>query len=165
VVRESFRFGKQKLTREFVAHPGAVAILAINESNEVLLIRQYRHPVRAYLWEIPAGLLDVVGESKTAAAERELLEETGYRAGRLELLTEFFTTPGGNSETIWIYLARDLVRVGHEIELEGEEQELEVRWVPFHDALKAVLDADIKSPSAVVGILAFANRMGLRANV
>jgi ADP-ribose pyrophosphatase len=165
VVRESFHFGSQTLTREFVAHPGAVAVLALNEHNEVLLLRQYRHPVRAYLWEIPAGLLDVAGESRAAAAQRELLEETGYRAGSIEPLTEFFTTPGGNSETIWIFLAKNLEFVGHDFELEGEELDLEVRWVPLAQALQSVVRADIKSPSAVVAVLALAARLGLQADV
>jgi ADP-ribose pyrophosphatase len=164
VVRETFRFGSQTLTREFVAHPGAVAVLALNENQEVLLIRQYRHPVRAFLWEIPAGLLDIAGESRATAAERELLEETRYRAGHIEPLTEFFTTPGGNSETIWVYLAKGLEFVGHDIELEGEELDLEVRWVPFAEALNSVLRAEIKSPSAVVAILALAAQLGVRGD-
>ena len=165
VLRETFRFGENSLTREFVDHPGAVAVVAMNEDGEVLLLRQYRHPVRAYLWEIPAGLLDVPGESRQTAAERELLEETGYRAARMEPLTEFFTTPGGNNETIYIYLATEVEHIGHNLELEGEELDLEVRWVSLTDALGSVLRAEIKSPSAVVGILALANRIGLRVDV
>ena len=86
VRREAFDFGEQNLTREFVEHPGAVAVVAINESNQVLMIRQYRHPVGEFLWEIPAGLLDVAGESHEFAARRELLEETGYLAQSLEPL-------------------------------------------------------------------------------
>jgi ADP-ribose pyrophosphatase len=165
IVRESFEFGEDTLTREFVDHPGAVAVVALNEDGEVLLLRQYRHPVRSYLWEIPAGLLDVAGESKEIAAERELLEETGYRADRIEYLTEFFTTPGGNNETIYIYLATGLEHVGHDLQLEGEELDLEVRWVPVSEALGSVQRSEIKSPSAVVGIMALANRLGLRADV
>ncbi len=165
IIREKFRFGEQVLTREFVDHPGAVAVIALNEDGEVLLLRQYRHPVRSYLWEVPAGLLDVAGESQVAAAERELLEETGYRAEKMEYLTEFFTTPGGNNETIFIYLATRLEHVGHQLELEGEELDLEVRWFSLEEALGSVLRAEIKSPSAAVAIFALANRLGLRADV
>ena len=96
VVRETFTYGTESLTREFVDHPGAVAVVALSGQNEILMIRQYRHPVKSFLWELPAGLLDVSGESKLAAAERELLEETGYRANFIEPLIDFFTTPGGN---------------------------------------------------------------------
>ena len=163
VVRESFEYGETQLVREFVAHPGAVAVLAINEQLEVLLIRQYRHPVRSYLWEIPAGLLDVQGESLELAARRELLEETGYQAGLIEPLTTFYTTPGGNSEAITVFLARDLVHVGHDFELEGEERNLIVEWFPLPQALASVLSAEMRSPSAVVAIMAAALKLGVSA--
>ena len=156
VVREQFAFGDQQLTREFVKHPGAVAILALNDRQEFLLIRQYRHPVKSYLWEIPAGLLDVAGESLRDAAERELLEETGYQAQTLTELASFYTTPGGNSELITVFLAEGLEHVGYSEELEGEERDLQPSWVSVDAALEAVLKGDIRSPSAVVGIMAFA---------
>jgi 8-oxo-dGTP pyrophosphatase MutT (NUDIX family) len=129
IKRESFDYNGKTLVREFVAHPGAVAIVALNQDNEVLLINQYRHPVREYLWEIPAGLLDMPGESKLEAAKRELLEETGYIAESWSELIEFHTTPGGNNETIAIFLARELRHQGHEFELEGEETDMKVEWL------------------------------------
>lgn len=156
VRREIFEFGEQTLTREFVEHPGAVAVVAVNESNQVLLIRQYRHPVREFLWEIPAGLLDVPGESLQLAATRELLEETGYLAESLEPLIEFFTTPGGSSEKITVFLARNPVLSEDRPALEGEEADMRVEWVSFDAAVTAVLSGQIKSPSAVVGIMAAA---------
>jgi ADP-ribose pyrophosphatase len=158
VQREVFEFADQTLTREFVEHPGAVAIVAINEAGQVLLIRQYRHPVGELLWEIPAGLLDVDGESHESAARRELLEETGYLAGELEPLIEFFTTPGGSTEKISIFLARDLELSKERPALEGEEVDMLVEWVALDDALSAVLASEIKSPSAAVGIMAVALR-------
>jgi ADP-ribose pyrophosphatase len=156
IVRETFDYNGHSLVREFVQHPGAVAILAIDESQRVLLIRQYRHPVRSYLWEIPAGLLDVEGEPRIDAAKRELLEETGYEADSWSELTSFMTTPGGNDEVITIFLARDLKHVGHNLQLEGEETDMLVEWFPLAEALDSVLAAEIKSPSAVVGIMAVA---------
>lgn len=156
VKREAFDFGEQKLTREFVEHPGAVAVIAINSSNQVLMIRQYRHPVGEFLWEIPAGLLDVAGESHEMAARRELLEETGYLAQSLEPLIEFFTTPGGSSEKISIYLARDLALSQDRPAVVGEEADMLVDWVDFDEALAAVLSSRIKSPSAAVAIMAAA---------
>jgi ADP-ribose pyrophosphatase len=158
VQREVFEFANQTLTREFVEHPGAVAIVAMNDLGQVLLIRQYRHPVGELLWEIPAGLLDVDGESHESAARRELLEETGYLAGELEPLIEFFTTPGGSTEKISIFLARDLVLSTERPTLEGEELDMLVEWVALDDALSAVLASEIKSPSAAVGIMAVALR-------
>lgn len=160
VVSESFDYNGTKLTREFVAHPGAVAVIALNEKQEVLLIRQYRHPVRTYLWEIPAGLLDIPGESKLEAAKRELLEETGYIADEWQELIAFHTTPGGNDETITIFVAKTVRHQGHELELEGEETDLELRWVPLAEALESVLNSEMKSPSAGYGLMALAHQLG-----
>jgi ADP-ribose pyrophosphatase len=156
VVSETFQFAGQTLTREFVDHPGAVAVLALNAQNQILMIRQYRQPVKQFLWEIPAGLLDIDGESLVSAAARELQEETGYRAATIDHLIDFFTTPGGNNEMIRIYLARNLEFVGRPDEQEGEERELQVEWIDFEEALSSVLASQIKSPSATVGILAAA---------
>ncbi len=161
IKRESFDYNGSTLVREFVAHPGAVAVIALNEANRVLLINQYRHPVREYLWEIPAGLLDMPGESKLEAAKRELLEETGYIAESWEHLIEFHTTPGGNNETIAIFLARELRHQGHDLELEGEETDMAVEWIPLGEALNSVLASDMRSPSAAVGIMAAAHKLGI----
>lgn len=163
VVREKFDYAGSELAREFVLHPGAVAILALDDQQRVLMIRQYRHPVREYLWEIPAGLLDVAGESRLEAAKRELHEETGYFADVWSELTSFHTTPGGNNETITIFLAQQLRHVGYDEALEGEEVDMQVEWVPIEDALAAALAAEIRSPSAVVGILALGHRLGISA--
>ena len=161
IKRESFDYNGSTLVREFVAHPGAVAIVALNEQDQILLINQYRHPVREYLWEIPAGLLDVPGESKLEAAKRELLEETGFIAESWIDLIAFHTTPGGNDETISVFLARELRHQGHEIELEGEEIDMEVAWVPLDEALASVLNSEMRSPSAAVGIMAAARKLGI----
>jgi ADP-ribose pyrophosphatase len=158
---ESFEYNGGTLVREFVAHPGAVAVVALNEANQVLLINQYRHPVREFLWEIPAGLLDLPGESKVEAAKRELLEETGFIADSWQELIEFHTTPGGNNETIAIFLARDLRHQGHDLELEGEETDMQVAWVPLAEALSSVLASEMRSPSAAVGIMAAAHKIGI----
>lgn len=162
IKRESFQYNDGTLVREFVAHPGAVAILAIDAEQRVLLIRQYRHPVRSYLWEIPAGLTDVPGEPRLDAAKRELMEETGYEAGTWTKLTDFMTTPGGNDEVITIFMAQDLKHVGHDLELEGEEVDMIKQWFPLSEALASVLAGEMQSPSAVVGIMAAALQLGVR---
>lgn len=164
VVSEDFDYNGTTLVREFVAHPGAVAVIALNEQQEILLIKQYRHPVREYLWEIPAGLLDVPGESRLEAAKRELLEETGYIAQIWQELIEFHTTPGGNDETITVFVAQDLRLQGHELSLEGEEVDLELRWVPITQALASVLKSEMRSPSAGYGIMALAHQLGATAH-
>ncbi len=142
--------------REFIDHPGAVAVVAIDEDDRLLLLRQYRHPVRRELWEPPAGLLDVDHEPAQAAAARELAEEADLVAGRWDVLVDYFTSPGGSNEAIRIFLARDLrdVPVAERFAREAEELEMEPRWVSIDDAVSAVLTGRVHNPSAVVGILA-----------
>ena len=163
VNRETFDYPTGSLTREFVAHPGAVAVVAVDDTNRVLMVSQYRHPVRQVLWEIPAGLCDVAEEPRIETAKRELLEETGYVAQNIEPLIEFFTTPGGNDEMISVFLAQDLKFVGHDLDLEGEEIDMGVQWVPLSEALQSVLESKIKSPTAAVGLMALALKWGPNA--
>lgn len=145
--------------RDYVDHPGAVAVVALRGApgaEELLLIQQYRHPVRARLWEIPAGLLDVDGEDYLDAARRELAEEVDLRAGRWEVLVDYFTSPGGSDESLRIYLARDLtdVPVGARHERTDEERDMPTVWVRLDAAVEAVHAGRIHNPSAVVGVLA-----------
>ena len=97
--------------RDVVIHPGAVAVLALDAADRVLMIRQYRHPVQRLLWEIPAGLRDVAGEDPWLTAQRELMEETGYRARDWRLLADYYSSPGFSTERLRIFLARDLEAV------------------------------------------------------
>jgi 8-oxo-dGDP phosphatase len=142
--------------RDVVEHPGAVAIVALDESGQILLIRQYRHPVGELLWEIPAGLRDVTGELAVVAAERELMEETGYRAADWRVLAEVFSSPGFSTERITIFLARDLAEVPGQDQhyvREHEEASLIAAWVPLEQAVAAVLAGDLHNGVAAVGIL------------
>ncbi|WP_313823572.1 NUDIX hydrolase [Citricoccus sp.] len=147
--------GPDLLVREFIHHPGAVAVVALDDQDRVRMIRQYRHPVGEELWEIPAGLLDVPGEPLVAAARRELAEEADLRADRWEVLADFYTTPGSSSEGIRVFLARDLspVPVGERHERTGEEAGMPLAWVPVADAVQAVLAGRLRNPSSVVGLL------------
>ncbi|MEV7971555.1 NUDIX hydrolase [Cellulomonas sp. NPDC089187] len=158
LVSERVDLGESQVVREFLDHPGAVAIIALDQQERVLLLRQYRHPVRHELWEPPAGLLDVEGEPPVRAAARELAEEADLRAGRWDLLTEFFTSPGGSDERIAVYLARDLSPVpeAERFTREDEEAGMVPFWVSLDDAVDAVLTGRLSSPSATVGILAAA---------
>ncbi len=147
--------GDQIAKRLVVTHPGAVAILALDDANQVLMIRQYRHPVGGLLWELPAGLLDQDGESHIAAAQRELREETGYAAAEWRTLVEYYSSPGFSTERIRVFLARGISQLAdREYEPTDEEATIEVRWVPMRDAVGAVLSGDIHNGVAVAGILA-----------
>jgi 8-oxo-dGDP phosphatase len=144
------------VTREYVKHPGAVAVIALNDDDDVLLLRQYRHAVRAELWEPPAGLLDLPGEAPLFAPPPELAEEADLVAGSWWVLAEYLSTPGASNEALRIYLARDLTPVdpGDRHEREAEESDIELRWVPLAEALDAVLAGRVRNPSTVVGVLA-----------
>jgi 8-oxo-dGTP pyrophosphatase MutT (NUDIX family) len=150
--------------RELIEHPGSVAILALDASDRVLLIRQYRHPVGALLWEIPAGLRDVAGEPVHVTAERELLEETGYRAADWRVLADYFPSPGCSTERLRIFLARDLTEVPAAERAyvpEHEEAFLTVAWLPLAEAVRKFLAGDLHNGVAGVGILsAYAARQG-----
>ncbi|WGW13189.1 NUDIX hydrolase [Saxibacter everestensis] len=146
------------INREFVDHTGAVAVLAIDDDGQVLLINQYRHPVRMRLWELPAGLLDVDGEPPHIAAARELAEEADLIPGRLDLLTEWFSSPGGSTESMRVYLARDCTAVpeGERHARIDEERDIVVRWVPLQEVVDAVLAGRLRNPGLVIGVLAAA---------
>jgi 8-oxo-dGDP phosphatase len=153
VVRETFEYNGESITREYVDHTGAVAILAIDDDERVLLIRQYRHPIRARDWEIPAGLLDDDGEEPLDAAKRELAEEADVAAERWNVLADYVNSPGGSNEAVRVYLARGITDVDA-FERQAEEADIEVRWVSLDEALQAVLSRDLQNPSTVVGVLA-----------
>lgn len=160
VVQDTFELsaGAQPLVRDYIDHPGAVAILVLDAQDRVLLVRQYRHPVGMMLWEIPAGLLDVAGEDPRDAAARELAEEADLTAGRWDVLTEIFNSPGSSSEALRIYLAREPHDVPEHERFERTEEEAEMQWawVPLEEAVQAVLGGRIHNPSAVAGVLAVA---------
>lgn len=141
------------VTRDYVAHPGAVAIFALNERSEIYLVRQYRHPVRSELWEPPAGLLDVDGETLKDAAARELHEEADLEAATWHTLADFYTSPGGNAEAIRIFLARDISEVPAEERhvREDEEADMEGRWVALDDVLDAIAQGRVACPTLLVG--------------
>jgi 8-oxo-dGTP pyrophosphatase MutT (NUDIX family) len=160
VVSDTFELhpGGDALTRDYIDHPGAVAILVMDDDGKVLLLSQYRHPVKMMLWEIPAGLLDVEGEDFVVGAARELAEEADLIADQWHVLADLFNSPGSSSEAIRIYLARGLsdVPADQRHQRTDEEAEIQLRWVPLEDAVQAVLDGSLHNPSAVVGILAAA---------
>jgi len=161
LVSDTFDFNGEQLTREYVKHTGAVAVLTINEKDEVLLLKQYRRPVGSFLMEFPAGLLDVPGEPTLDCAKRELAEEANLQASHWEELISFHATPGGNSETITVFVAKGLSDAASDYVTSGEEKDMPQSWVPITEALQSVLRSEIKSPTAVVGIMAYALKTGI----
>ena len=157
VVRDTVDLGEGgTVRREYVLHPGAVCVVALDDRDRILLIQQYRHPVGTFEWELPAGLLDVPGEPPWEAAARELHEEADLEAARWDVLMDYYASPGGVSEALRIFLARDLSDVPHDDRHSREDEELgmPVRWVDLDEAHEAVLRGQLHNPGALIGILA-----------
>jgi 8-oxo-dGTP pyrophosphatase MutT (NUDIX family) len=152
--RDTFDYNGSSIVREYTDHTGAVAVLALDEEDRVLVIRQYRHPVGLREWELPAGLLDIEGEDPLVAVKRELEEEADLRATDWDVLAEFATSPGGNNEVIRVYLARGLSATEQAFERTDEEADIEVAWVPLDEAVDAVLARRVQNPSLAIGVLA-----------
>ena len=144
--------------REVVRHPGAVAVVALTGDDDVVLLRQYRHPVGGYLWELPAGLRDAEGEAPLLTAQRELAEEVRMAAERWSLLTTTYSTPGFCDELVLVYLAEGLSDVDRPdgFTVEHEELDMTVETVPLAEAVQRVFDGSIRNSAAVVGLLAAA---------
>lgn len=143
--------------RELVRHPGAVAIVALDEEQRVLLVRQYRVGAAQSLLEIPAGTLEP-GEDPALCATRELQEEASYKPGRLEALGGFYVAPGYTTEYIHLFLAQDLT----EASLDGDDDEfITVERLPFAQALAQIDSGDIIDGKTISGLLRVARRLGL----
>ena len=155
VKQDTFTFGHQELTRDYIEHPGAVGVIALNELGQMLLVQQYRHPLRKLMWEPPAGLLDVPGEDPLEAAKRELLEETGYTASDWRVLFDFAPSGGGSTEQIRCYFA-----TGLELHPEGrptgeaEEQDMAAMWVPISEVMEGIHEGAITNSLLVAGTFA-----------
>ncbi|MFQ1002297.1 NUDIX domain-containing protein [Modestobacter sp. SSW1-42] len=144
--------------REVVHHGGAVGIVAVDDEDRVVMLRQYRHPIGEHLWEVPAGLLDVDGEAPVDAARRELAEEVQLSAERWSLLTTHHPSPGFCDEKVLLYLAEGLSPVDRPagFVVEHEELDMTVRRVPLTEAVQWVFDGTIRNSLAAIGVLAAA---------
>lgn len=147
--------GGEQVSRDVIRHPSAVAVLAIDADDRVLVVHQYRHPVAATLWELPAGLLDVAGEDPALAAKRELWEETHHDADNWSVLVDFFTSPGFCDEALRIYVVRDArLATGVAHERHGEERDMAVEWVALNALRDGILAGRLHNPALLVGVLA-----------
>jgi 8-oxo-dGDP phosphatase len=155
--------GGGSAVRDYTRHLGAVAVVALDEDGRVVLVRQYRHPVRDYLWEIPAGLCDVHGEAGEQTARRELAEEADIVATRWHLLVEVHTSPGYSDEMVRVFLARGLAPVEETDRhvREHEEADMTVGWFDLDEAVAMVLRGEITNAATAVGLLAAARARDL----
>ena len=147
--------GGERVVRDLVLHPSAVAVLALDDHERVLAVHQYRHAVRATLWELPAGLLDVEGESPLATARRELWEETHHEADEWSVLVDFLSSPGFCDEAVRVYLVRGVrSATGERHPRHGEERDMPVAWVALDRLRDAVLAGRVHNPTIAAGVLA-----------
>jgi ADP-ribose pyrophosphatase len=156
VTVDTVREGDVTYQREVVHHPGSAVIIPVFNDDTVALVKQYRHPAVRYLLEAPAGTLND-RESPDVGAARELEEELGLIAGRLEKLSEFFVSPGFCEEKMWVYLATDLTTATQRLE---DDEILEVIRVPFSQALEMVTDGEIEDAKTIIGLMLAAPRIG-----
>ncbi|MFE2676132.1 NUDIX domain-containing protein [Streptomyces hygroscopicus] len=144
-----------RATRDYQVHPGSVAVLALDEDGRVIVLRQYRHPVRQRLWEIPAGLLDVPGENPLHAAQRELYEEAHVKAEDWRVLVDVYTSPGGCDEAVRIFLAREISAAeGERFEVAEEEADMELARVSLAELVRGALAGELHNNCLAVGALA-----------
>ncbi|WP_308819444.1 NUDIX hydrolase [Pseudonocardia alni] len=146
--------GGRVATREILEHPGAVAVVAVDEAGRVRMLHQYRHAVRRRLWELPAGLLDVAGEDPAVTADRELTEEAGLSASDWSVLLDVVPSPGFSDESVRIFLARELVEKPRPDLGDDEEADLELRWIPIAEAAGMVFSGEIVNAVSCAGLLA-----------
>jgi ADP-ribose pyrophosphatase len=163
-VREDrFRYNDHELVRHYVDHTGAVAVVALDDRDRVLLIQQYRHPIRTRDWEIPAGLLDVDGEDPLDTAKRELAEEADLVAEHWEKLGRMAPSPGGSDEIIHLYLATGLQDAPEAFARDAEEADIRTAWVPLDEAVSAVMSGRLANGAMMLGVMLAAERVRRRA--
>ncbi|KQH79031.1 ADP-ribose pyrophosphatase [Mycobacterium gordonae] len=139
--------------REVIEHYGAVAVVAMNENNDIALVYQYRHTYGRRIWELPAGLLDAPGEGPYLTAERELEEEVGLHARTWQVLLDVNTAPGFSDESVRVYLATGLTEIGRP-EAHDEEADMTMQWFPLDEAVHRALNGEIVNSIAIAGIFA-----------
>lgn len=156
VTVDTVREGEQTYIREVVHHHGSAVILPAFEDGTIALVKQYRHPAVKYLLELPAGTLNDRERPEEGAA-RELEEELGMRAGKLEKLSEFFVSPGFCEEKMWLYLATDLTQSEQRLE---DDEFIEIVRLPINRALQMITDGEIEDAKTIIGLLLAAPRLG-----
>ena len=152
IVRDTVTFGGGPMTREYMAHTGAVAVAAV-EDGRLLLINQYRQPIGTRDWELPAGLLDVPGEDRLEAAKRELAEEADLVAADWRELVAYHPSAGGSDETITLFAARELSLAPERHARTDEEAEIVVRWEPIESVLAAIAEGRVHNGPLIIAAL------------
>jgi ADP-ribose pyrophosphatase len=157
VTLETIREGERTYQREIVNHNGSAVIVPVFDDNTIALVKQYRHPARKYLYEVVAGTLNR-NEDPIAGAARELEEELGHVAARIEKLCEFYISPGFLSEKMFVYLATGLRETEQQLE---EDEVIEIIRVTFDEALQMIERGEIEDAKTITGILLTLRKLAL----
>ncbi|MDQ1373059.1 MAG: ADP-ribose pyrophosphatase [Actinomycetota bacterium] len=161
----SARFGApdgDEFDRDIVHHPGAVSVVPVVDGTHAVMVRQYRAAIEGELLEIPAGKRDVEGEAPERTAHRELVEEIGMRAGRMEKLAEFYNSPGFTDEHSFVFLGLDLEEVGQPDPQGPEEQVMTIERVALADVPDLVARGELVDGKSIIGLLLARERLGVR---
>jgi ADP-ribose pyrophosphatase len=156
VTVDTIQEGELIYQRDVVRHPGSAVIVPVFADGTVALVKQYRHPAVRYLLEIPAGTLDE-GEKPEVGAARELEEELGVVAGKMEKLSEFFVSPGFCEEKMWVYLATELTETSQRLD---EDEVIEIVRLTLTEALEMISDGEIEDAKTIIGLMLAAPRIG-----
>jgi len=156
VTVDTIQEGELIYQRDVVRHPGSAVIVPVFADGTVALVKQYRHPAVRYLLEIPAGTLDE-GEKPEVGAARELEEELGVVAGKMEKLSEFFVSPGFCEKKMWVYLATELTETSQRLD---EDEVIEVVRMTLTEALEMISDGEIEDAKTIIGLMLAAPRIG-----
>lgn len=156
VTLDRIREGEIEYEREIVAHDGSAVIVPVFSDKTVALVKQYRHAAGKYLWEIPAGSLEK-DENPETGARRELEEEVGVTAGKLELLSEFYVSPGFLSEKMFVFLATDLTETAQNLE---DDELIEIKRYTFDQAFEMIRRNEIEDAKTIVGLMLAGGKLG-----
>jgi len=154
---DNIREGDLEYKREIVVHAGSAVIVPVFDDGTVALVRQYRHAADSYQLELPAGGIEP-GETFGQAAARELEEEIGYRAGKIEKLTEFFVSPGFLTEKMYVFLATELTESTQNLD---EDEIVEIVRIPLTEAIEMAHDGQIEDAKTIVGLMTANAKLGL----
>jgi ADP-ribose pyrophosphatase len=153
IVRDTVTFGGRSMVREYMAHTGAVVVAAVDDDGRLLLINQYRQPIGTRDWELPAGLLDIEGEDRLTAAQRELAEEADLVAAEWRELVTYHPSAGGSDEAITIFEARGLAAAAAVHDRTDEEAEIVLRWEPVEAVLTAITAGRLRNGPLITAAL------------
>lgn len=155
VRRDTIREGDAEYERDVIVHPGSAVVVPLFADGTVALVRQYRHPAGKYMLEVPAGSLDSHDEPPETGAARELEEEIGYKAGKLEKLAEFYVSPGFLTEKMHVYVATDLTETQQNLD---HDEFVEVVRIPLEKAIEMARNGKIEDAKTIIGLTFCQNR-------